>query len=86
MRLRPEAFLPGRLVPQSLPQSPRYLEMRDLIAQWVDRRAVPRVGYWGRLICTTRSWNTRHLRSLSWTRIAPAAERSAAWLINSAAE
>jgi len=39
-----------------------------------------------RVICSTRSWKIRHRRSFSWVSTELAADRSAAWLISSAAE
>ena len=37
------------------------------------------------VICSTRSWKIRHRRSSSWVSTELAADRSAAWLISSAA-
>jgi len=37
------------------------------------------------VICSTRLWNLRHRRSSSWVSTELAADRSAAWLISSAA-
>jgi hypothetical protein len=39
----------------------------------------------GRVICSTRSWKIRHRRSFSWVSTELVADRSAAWLISSAA-